>query len=168
MQTWLAAFIVIAAVAIVMQAAILVAMFFQVRETTRQMTRIAQDLQMRVDPILVRVNRILDDSQDRISSIMRDAAEMTHIARGQAQKVDRVFTEAVERLRVQVVRADQIVTGALEVIEDTGTRVRRTLWGPVRKASAFLQGLKVGLDFIRSGQRRSQERSTTQDEELFI
>jgi hypothetical protein len=168
MQTWLAAFIVIAAVAIVMQAAILVAMFLQVRETTRQMTRIAQDLQMRVDPILVRVNRILDDSQDRISSIMRDAAEMTHIARGQAQKVDRVFTEAVERLRVQVVRADQIVTGALEVIEDTGTRVRRTLWGPVRKASAFLQGLKVGLDFIRSGQRRSQERSTTQDEELFI
>jgi hypothetical protein len=46
--------------------------------------------------------------------------------------------------------------------------VRQTVSGPVRKASAFLQGIKVGLDFIRSGQRRSQERSTTQDEELFI
>lgn len=168
METWVAAFIVIAAVAIVMQAAILAAMFFQVRETSRQMTRIAQDLQTRVDPILERVNHILDDSQDRIASIMRDAAEVTHIARGQAQRVDRVFSEAVERLRVQVVRADQILTGVLEVIEDTGTRVRQTVSGPVRKASAFLQGLKVGLDFIRSGQRRSQERSTTQDEELFI
>src|SRR5208282_6870372 len=111
--------------------------------------RVTTDLETRVNPILLRINRILDDSQDRISSMVGDAAEVTRIARGQAQKVDRVFTDAVERLRVQVIRADQILTGALEVIEDTGSRVRRTMTGPVMQVSAVLKGIKVGLDFIR-------------------
>jgi hypothetical protein len=169
MSGWTEAFIIIATIAIVIQMAILLAMFVQLRTAIENFTRLANDLHTRIDPILLRVNRILEDSEDRIASVMGDAAEITRIARGQAQKVDRVFTEAVERLRVQVIRADQILTGALEVVEDAGSRVRKTVWGPIHQASALLKGLKVGLDFIRGQQRRRQEPdSATQDEELFI
>jgi len=168
MSGWLQAFIVIAAVAIVIQMAILLAMFFQVRVAIEQFTRIATDLQNRVDPILLRTSRILEDSEDRIASIMGDAAEVTRVARGQAQKIDRVFTEAIERLRVQVIRADQILTGALEVIEDAGSKFRSSLWTPVQQASALLKGLKVGLDILRGQSRRSRSEAAPQDEELFI
>ena len=169
MSGWTEAFIIIATIAIVIQMAILLAMFVQLRTAIENFTRLANDLHTRIDPILLRVNRILEDSEDRIASVMGDAAEITRIARGQAQKVDRVFTEAVERLRVQVIRADQILTGALEEVEDAGSRVRKTVWGPIHQASALLKGLKVGLDFIRGQQRRRQEPdSATQDEELFI
>jgi len=162
------AFIIIAGIAIVIQMAILLAMFVQMRSAIENFTKIANDLQSRVDPILTRVNRILEDSEDRIASVMGDASEITRLARGQAQKVDRVFTEAVERLRIQVIRADQILTGAIEVIEEAGSRVRRTVWGPFQQASAVLKGLKVGLDLIRGQQRRPQSDAATQDEELFI
>ena len=169
MSGWVEAFIIIATIAIVIQMAILLAMFVQLHTAIENFTRLANDLHARIDPILLRVSRILEDSEDRIASVMGDAAEITRIARGQAQKVDRVFTEAVERLRVQVIRADQILTGALEVVEDAGTRVRKTVWGPIHQASALLKGLKVGLDFIRGQQRRrSEPDSATQDEELFI
>ena len=169
MSGWTEAFIIIATIAIVVQMAILLAMFVQLRTAIENFTRLANDLHARIDPILLRVSRILEDSEDRIASVMGDAAEITRIARGQAQKVDRVFTEAVERLRVQVIRADQILTGALEVVEDAGSKVRKTVWGPIHQASALLKGLKVGLDFIRGQQRRRQEPdSATQDEELFI
>src|SRR5580700_7901991 len=169
MSGWVEAFIIIATIAIVIQMAILLAMFVQLRTAIENFTRLANDLHARLDPILLRVNRILEDSEDRIATVMSDAAEISRIARGQAQKVDRVFTEAVERLRVQVIRADQILTGALEVVEDAGTKFRKTLWGPIHQASALLRGLKVGLDFIRGQQRRRQEPdSATQDEELFI
>ena len=168
MQGWVAAFVIISSVAIVIQAAILVGLYFQFKKTSEQMTSIIRDLDSRVSPILLRINRILDDSEDRISSMVGDAAEITRIARGQAQKVDRVFTDAVERLRVQVVRADQILTGALEVIEDTGSRVRRTLQGPVMQVSAVLKGIKVGLDFIRGQQRPRTAEASAADDELFI
>ncbi|MGA2509808.1 MAG: hypothetical protein ABSG27_06215 [Candidatus Acidiferrales bacterium] len=168
MSGWLELFIVVATIAIVIQMAILLAMFVQMRVAIREFTRIATDLQARVDPILVRTSRILDDSEDRIRSIMGDAAELTRLARGQAQKVDRIFTDAVERLRIQIVRADQILTGTLEVIEEAGSTFREKLWQPVNQASAVLKGIKAGLDFIRGQKRRPEPDSATQDEELFI
>jgi methyl-accepting chemotaxis protein len=169
MSGWVEAFIIIATIAIVIQMAILLAMFVQLRTAIENFTRLANDLHARLDPILLRVNRILEDSEDRIATVMGDAAEISRIARGQAQKIDRVFTEVVERLRVQVIRTDQILTGVLEVVEDAGTKVRNTVWAPIHQASALLKGLKVGLDFIRGQQRRRQEPdSATQDEELFI
>jgi hypothetical protein len=173
MSGWVQAFIIIAAVAIVVQMAILVAMFVQLKMSMQEFTRIANDLQGRVDPILLRVNRILEDSEERISSVMGDTAEITRLARGQAQKVDRVFTEALERLRIQVIRADQILTGALEVVDEAGTKFRNTLWGPIRQASAVMKGIKVGLDMLRRQQNNKREPdgdvdSVSQDEELFI
>ncbi|HTS13730.1 MAG TPA: hypothetical protein VMH00_16545 [Candidatus Limnocylindrales bacterium] len=168
MSGWLEAFIVIAAIAIVLQAAVLLTMAVQLRVSVDRLVKIAADLQAKTEPILVRTARILDDSEDRIASIMGDAAEVTRVARGQAQKIDRVFTEAIERLRVQVIRADQILTGALEVIEDAGSKFRSSLWTPVQQASALLKGLKVGLDILRGQSRRSRSEAAPQDEELFI
>jgi hypothetical protein len=168
MSGWLQAFIVIAAVAIVIQMAILLAMFFQVRTAIEQFTRIATDLQNRIDPILLRTSRILEDSEDRIASIMGDAAEITRVARGSAQKIDRVFTDAVERLRVQIIRADHILTGTLEVVEESGAKFRRTLWTPIQQASAILKGMKVAIDMLRGQNQRPEPDSATADEELFI
>jgi hypothetical protein len=168
MSGWLEAFIVIAAVAIVIQMGILVAMVAMMRQATERFTRIASQLQTRIDPILLRTNRILEDSEERIASMMGDAAEISRLARNQTQRVDRVFGDAVERLRVQVIRADHILTGTLEVIEEAGTKVRTTVWEPVRQVSAVLKGLKAGLDMIRGQHRRPAPDAATQDEELFI
>jgi hypothetical protein len=168
MSGWLEVFIAVATIAIVVQMAILLAIYLQMRASVEHFSRIVAQLQARVDPILVRTNRILDDSEDRIRTIMSNAAELTEIARSQAQKVDRVFTDAVERLRIQVVKADHILTGALEVIEEAGSTFRAKLWQPFHQASAILKGVKAGIDFIRGQSRRPESDTTTQDEELFI
>lgn len=167
MPGWVEAFIVIAAIAIVLQTAILAGLFFETRTAVRNLTRIVTQLQARIDPILIRTNRILEDSEARIASVMEDASELTRLARNQAQKVDGVVTDIAERLRLQVIRADRILTGTLEVIEETGTTVRSKIWEPVHQVSAVLKGVKAGLDFLRQ-RRRPEGEATTEDEELFI
>jgi hypothetical protein len=169
MSGWVEAFIVIAAIAIVMQMTTMLVMFLQLRKSLEHFTRLSTDLQSRVDPILNRVNRILEDSEGRISSVMGDTAEITRLARGQAQKIDRVFTDTIERLQVQVIRADQILTGAMEVVDEAGSKFRNTLWGPIRQASAVVKGIKTGLDMLRRQQSgRTESDGASQDEELFI
>jgi uncharacterized protein YoxC len=169
MSGWLQAFIVIAAVAIVIQMLILMSMAITLRTSVERLMKVVTELHSKVDPILSRANRILEDSEDRVSSIMGDAAEITRVARGQAQKIDRVFTEAVERLRIQVIRIDQILTGTLEVVEDAGSKFRRGLWAPIQQASALLKGLKAGLDILRGQDRAGGDsEGVRQDEELFI
>jgi hypothetical protein len=164
-QTWIAAFVVIAAIAIVMQACVMLGMYLQIRKTREQVTQLGADLQAKVNPIITKATHILEDSEDRISSLMTDAADITRMARGQAAKVDRILNDSLERLRVQIIRADQILTGTLEVVEDAGSRVRKTVAGPVLQASAVLHGIKVGIDYLRG---RSGEKGMGNDDELFI
>ena len=171
MQFWLEFFSIIAAIALVVQVVMLTLLFFQMRRTSENVNRLTSDLQARVGPILTRVQILLDDTQPKISSMVTDASHIVYLARGQAQKVDRVLTEASDRLRGQLVHADRILTGTLETVEDAGSKFKHSFWRPVQKASALVQGIKVGLDLLRSrrsrGSRRDDPREQ-QEEELFI
>src|SRR6202035_897995 len=133
MQTWVAVFVGVAAIAIVIQVALLSALFFQMRRTMERLETFTNDLQARVGPILTRVQLLLDDTQPKISELVADAAHVVYLARGQAQKVDRIFTDASDRLRGQLVHADRILTGALETVEEAGTQFRKSFWRPVQK-----------------------------------
>jgi len=170
MQIWLEIFSIIAAIALVVQVVILTALFFQLRRTTENVNRLVGDLHSRVGPILTRVQILLDDTQPKISSMVNDASHIVYLARGQAQKIDRVFTDAADRLRGQLVHADRILTGTLEAVEDAGSKFKHSFWRPVQKASALVQGIKVGLDLLRSrrGRRSGDEPREQQEEELFI
>jgi len=168
MESWLPFFVIIAAVAIVMQAGILFVLYKQIRQVNEKTARAAAELHAKITPILARLQALMEDTQPRISSMIADASEITHLARSQAQKLDRVFSEAGDRLRLQLIHADQIVSGALETIEEAGSKVRRTVWGPVHQASAFIKGVKVGLDFFRSQRRPAEGRGEHSDEGLFI
>ena len=55
METWVVVSVVIVAVAIVFQAAMLTAMFFQMRKTVERVDKLTNDLHSRVGPILTRV-----------------------------------------------------------------------------------------------------------------
>lgn len=173
MQLWLGIFSIVAALALVVQVVILTALLFQMRRTTENVNRLVGELQSRMGPILTRVQILLDDTQPKISSMVNDASHMVYLARGQVQKVDRVFTEAADRLRGQLIHADHILTGVLESVEEVGSQFKHGFWRPVQKASALVQGIKVGLDLLRSrrsstGRRRGDEPRETQEEELFI
>jgi len=172
MQFWLEFFCIVAAVALVVQVVILTMLFFQLRRTTENVNRLVGDLHSRVGPILTRAQILLDDTQPKISSMVNDASHIVYLARGQAQKIDRVFTDAADRLRGQLVHADRILTGTLEAVEDAGSKFSHSFWRPMQKASALVQGIKVGLDLLRSRRSRSRrsgdEPREQQEEELFI
>ncbi len=168
MEHWLRFFVAITALAVVLQMAILAAMYLQFRQMNERMTRIATDLQARMNPILSRLQILVEETQPRITNMVVDATEIVHLARGQAQKMDRIFTEMLDRLRSQLIHADQVLAGALEAIDEAGSQVRKTIWGPVHQASAFLKGVKVGLDVLRAQRRPPEHRSEQQDDGLFI
>ena len=171
METWVVVSVAIAALAILFQAAMLVAVFVQMRKTMERVDRFTEDMQARVGPIITRVQILLDDTQPKISEMVADAAHVVYLARGQAQKLDRVVSEASDRLRGQMVTADRILTGALETVEEAGSQFKRGVWKPVQKVSAIVTGLKVGLDFLRSRRSRgprASDDSVEREEELFI
>ena len=171
MQMTMQLFIVVAALTLIVQAGVLLLLFFQLRKTAESVNKMVDDLHSRVGPILTRTQVMLDETQPKISALVEDASHIVYLTRTQAQKFDRIATEASDRLRGQLVHIDRILTGTLEAVEDAGAQMRRSFWGPVHKASALVQGIKVGLDVLRS--RRSAPAAATeaaveQEDELFI
>jgi uncharacterized protein YoxC len=166
MENWIG---VVIAIALVVQVTVLTMLFLQTRETLAQMQRTIAEMNSKISPILTRVQILLEDTQPKISTMVSDAAHIVYLARGQAQKVDRVFTDATDRLRGQLVRADRILTGTLEAVEEAGSQFKHSVWKPMQKASALIQGIKVGIDLLRSrrGSRKDEPREQ-QEEELFI
>src|ERR1700682_1552206 len=126
MESWLPYFVVVTAVAVVVQTIVLVTLFLQLRRTAARVEETISDFNARLTPILSRIQILVEDISPRVSGIVSDAAELTRLARGQAQKVDRILTETIERLRLQLVHVDQILTGAMEAVEETGSRLRQT------------------------------------------
>lgn len=170
MQFWMEFFSIVAALALVVQVAILIGLFLQLKRTTESINRMVSDLHTRMGPILTRTQILLEDTQPKIANLVEDASHIVYLARTQAQKMDRVFTEASDRLRGQLVRADRIITGTLEAVEDAGTQVRRSFLGPVQKVSALVHGIKIGLDVLRSRRHESESahERVEQEDELFI
>jgi hypothetical protein len=170
MQNWVG---VVVAIALVLQVSILAALFFTTRRTMQKVEKTVTDLNARAGPILTRVQILLDDTQPKISTMVSDAAHIVYLARGQAQKMDRVFTDAADRIRGQLLHVDRILTGTMETVEDAGAQFKQSFWKPVQKASALVQGIKIGLDLLRarrgsSAKNSSQDPLPEQEEELFI
>ena len=167
MENWVG---IVVTIALIVQVVVLTMLFIQTRKTAQEVEKSINDFNNKVSPILTRVQILLDDTQPKISTMVSDAAHIVYLARGQAQKVDRVFTDATDRFRGQLVRADRILTGTLEAVEEAGSQFRHSFWAPVRKASALVQGIKVGIDLLRSrrGNSSRREEPLEQEEELFI
>lgn len=171
MEHWVPFFVVVAAVAIVLQMLVMLGMFLSVRQLSDRLTKISTDVHTQVTPILTKINLLLDDSRPRVISMVNDWAEFSQVARNQAVKFDRVVSEGMELLRGQILRADTVLTGVVEAAEDVSTHFRKSVLGPVSQLTAVLRGIKAGLDMLSKNKRStpSAEGSRAQsDEELFI
>jgi hypothetical protein len=173
MESWMPFFVAVTALAVVLQAAMMAAIYFSIRNLSKQIQEATSEIRSRVAPILGRIQVMVDEVHPQISSMVADAAHITQLARTQVQNADRVVAEAIERLRLQVAHADHIVTGAMETVEEAGATMRRTVLGPVQSLTAIVRGVQSGLEFFRNNRRRSRAEGSrgpmeTQDESLFI
>lgn len=170
MENWVAFFVIVASIAIIMQALILAGMFLAMKKTSEHMIRVSSEINTKLLPVLEKTNFLLEDSRQRFSSVVADTAEIVHIARNQANRFDRVMGEGMELLRAQILRADQVISGVLESLEEAHTQVRKTVTGPVSQVVAVLRGLKAGLDIFTSAKASKGEgsRTASAEEELFI
>jgi hypothetical protein len=171
MESWMPLFVIVTAVAVVLQAIILISLFIQLRRTAARVEQSLADINTRVSPILSRVQILVDEISPHIGTIVSDASDITRMARGQAYKVDHILSETMERLRVQLIHVDQLLTGAIASVEQTGSRLRQAVWGPVVRATALVRGIQAGIEFFRStsqGREPREQPAEQQDKGMFI
>ena len=176
MDGWVEAFIVIAAVAIVLQLVVLAAMALSIKKTTEQMSKIAAEVHSRTLPLLDMANGIVSDTGPKLEMITSNLAETTVMLKKQMERLDVTVSDIVDRTRLQVIRADEMVTRTLDKVEETTETVHHTVISPVRQVSGVIQGISTALGIFLGSNKRKQRKEgerakaarASQDDELFI
>jgi len=123
-------FIIFTAIAVMIQAGILVALFLVVRKTTGRVEALAAEVRTKALPTIDSVQDMLTQVRPRVEDIVVNAEEVARMARSQVQRLDATVNDIVDRTRLQVIRADELVNRTLDRVEETTDMVHRTVSRP--------------------------------------
>ncbi len=162
-------FIIFTAVAVMIQAGILVALFVVVRKTTGRVEKIASEVSTKALPMIETTQALLVEVKPRVTDIVANAEQSARIARTQMERLDATVSDIVDRTRLQVIRADELVNRTMDRVEETTEIVHRTVVSPIRQLSGLVQGVSAGLEFFLGRKRRqSRDGMGVPQDELFI
>jgi hypothetical protein len=169
-ETLLTIFIIATCVAVVIQAGILLALFFSVKKTSERMEAIANRVEVSVLPVLESTKVILEDATPKLKEITANLAETTTVLKAQVARMDVTFNDAVDRTRLQVIRVDELVSRTIDRVEETTEMVQHTVLTPMKQLAGVVQGLSVGIGSFLSRRRKAamEASGATEDEEMFI
>jgi len=160
-------FVVVTALAVVIQAGILVGMFFAMRKTSAKMESLAEEFKTKVLPAAEQAQTIMTELRPKITTVVDNVSVSTTVLRNQMERMDATLTDIIDRTRLQVIRADEFVNSTMDKLEETREVVSRTVVSPVRHISGIMHGLTVGLEAFFS-RKRDRETVNVPQDEMFI
>jgi hypothetical protein len=171
MDTKLTVFIALTAVAVALQAGVLLAMFLVLRKTGERLEALATEVKTKVLPTIEQAQAMLTEVRPKFEVITENLKESTITVCDQIQRIDAAVNDVVDRARLQVIRADELLGRTLDRVEHTSEIVHRTVISPVRQMSGLVQGITAGLEFFFSRGRHNgdrRERRPVPQDEMFI
>ena len=164
----MATFVVVAALALALQAAVMVGIFVSVKQFLTRADGVIRDMRRRTEPFLDTLNAIVQDSREPVHNIVTNLSDVSRTLRERTNLVDARVGEMVETFRLQVARIDQLIATSVVRVNTAADVIQSGILNPVYQASAILKGVQAGIDYFFKRRRSSSAREANQDEELFI
>jgi hypothetical protein len=157
------AFVIIAAVALCIQAGMLVAL--------NQKTKLLHDkivpLVPKVDSLVETTKATVEQSRVQIVEITSRANEILVSAKNQLAMVEEVVTDATARAKVQMERVEMVLDDTINRTHETVATLHSGIMRPLQELNGVAAGIRAALAFLARNNRPSVAQATS-DEEMFI
>lgn len=161
-------FVAVTAVAVVIQMAILLALYLSVKKTSERVNGLADRLETQAMPMIESARTLVVDSRPKIENMIQSLSSSAQIVKSQIERLDVTITDVVDRTRLQVIRADELVTRTMDRVEETTDMVHHTVMSPVRQLSAVMTGVMAGIGNYVGGRKVERTRRAVPNDEMFI
>jgi len=159
----MAAFVIISAIALCIQAGMLAGMY----KTTRSLQQSIQPLLPKVEALVESAKTTVDQSRKQIAEITARTNEILDSTKHQLAMVEEVVTDATARAKVQLERVEMVLDDTVSRAHETIAVLHGGIMRPLREINGVAVGLRAALAFLARGNRPSVDQVTT-DEEMFI
>lgn len=170
--------VILACIALVVQAGMVVALYAAIKKTQAKLTpvvdkagpMIASGMEIIESSrkVVEATRELLAENRPRIAEIAIDAVAITHDVRGQVGRVGEFVHDATGRAKVRIAQIDEKVDATVEHVEQVGEAVKSSVMRPVREVNGVAAGIKAAVSAYGQGRRRNAVERATQDEEMFI
>ena len=160
--TVMTAFVIIAAVALIIQAA----MLFGIYKASRGMQDNVQRLMPKIEGVLETSRQTIADSRKQIADITSKTSEILDTTRQQVHRIDEFLNDATARARVQMDRAEMVLDDAMIRTQRTVAVVEGGILKPIVQIQGVAAGIKTALTFLMRGRPNPEDAHS--DEEMFI
>jgi len=160
--TVMTAFVIIAAVALINQAAMLAGIY----KASRGMQENVQRLLPKIEGVLDTSRKTIEDSRKQIADITAKTSEMLDTTRQQVHRIDEFLNDAAARARVQMDRAEMVLDDAMVRTQRTVALVEGGVIKPIVQIQGVAVGIKTALTFLLRGRPNPEDAHS--DEEMFI
>jgi methyl-accepting chemotaxis protein len=170
-QIILLAFVVVTGLAVLLQAIILLAIFFAVRKAVACFREETENLRTSIMPVIYDTRDMLASTQGtmtnmqafladaqafltrispQVESVAGDLVEITNTLRTQTAEMQSSAMEMMERVHRQSDRVDGMITEFLNTVDRAGGFVAEAVSRPVRQISGILRSAKAVVESLRA------------------
>ena len=167
-ETLLTVFIAITAIAVVLQMAILAALYVSTKKTAARVESVAKQVEETAIPALTEAKEMIAEARPKLAVILDNLSETSITVREQADRVNVTLNDIVDRTRLQVIRADELVSRSMDRVEETAEAVHHVVLSPVRQMSALMTGLFAGIGEYVGGRKVRRQQEAVPQDEMFI
>ena len=161
--TLLTIFVAVSAVALLIQAGMLIGLFLVARQLQTKVTAILPDVQ----GAIAVSKRTIETVQTHIDKMGKSSNAILDVTKQQLAKVDELLTDASTRAKVQMERAEMVLDDAMTRTQQTVSFVQRGVVRPVREVYGVMAGIRTAMTRLGRGGRPTVDHATS-DEEMFI
>jgi len=145
---WLVVFVGMVAIAMVTQAVALIVMAVGAGKARKRALEIAEEVRMKVMPILDTSHDVIRDSAPKVKIITENLVETSHVVRSKAAEFDATASDLNMKTRAQAARVDGMVTSVLNTTAEISDTLQRAVKVPVREFTGLVNGFKAGVDVL--------------------
>jgi low affinity Fe/Cu permease len=156
-------FVALAAIAMFIQAVMLIGMFLVARKLQEKILPIIPE----VEKVIGVVRRTVESIEKHVEKIGVTSGAILDVTKQQLVKVDELLSDASTRAKVQMERAEMVLDDTMTRVQETVSIVQRGVIRPVREIQGVLSGFRSALAYLGRGRRPTVDHATS-DEEMFI
>ncbi len=166
---WLMLFVAVTSGAVLLQAMILVALYYALRKSTAKMEALATEIHAKALPTMDTVQNFLTEVRPKLDTLTTNVSESSTLVRNQLARIDATLTDALDRTRLQVIRADELLNRTMDRVEETSDVVHKTVMSPLRQVNGLMAALSTGFEvFLGSKRRNPKNGMGVPNDEMFI
>lgn len=141
-------FVGMVAVAMFVQAVVVVIAAVGAAKARNRMMAIAEEARLKAIPIIDDAQAMMHDLHPKFRTIADNLVETSYVVRAKAQEFDETISDVNLRARAQTERVDDMVSTVLDTTAGLASTLTRSVSVPVREFSGLMSGLKAGIDVL--------------------